>query len=123
MATMVAENPFDTQPPKAINSGLVNAGPLGANSGGAGSPGNGLVGSAMLTTAAPTSGQMPANVGTSAPVTPNVATFSPTTRNVNAQTETAQGQVESILSKDSPLMQRARTLATQQMAQRRMRGQ
>jgi hypothetical protein len=37
---------------------------------------------------------------------------------VNAPTETAAGQVDSILSKDSPLMQRARTLATQQMAQR-----
>jgi len=45
-------------------------------------------------------------------------TYTPETRQVNAPTETVQGQVNSILSKDSPLMQRARTLATQNMAQR-----
>lgn len=45
-------------------------------------------------------------------------TYTPETRQVNQPTETVQGQVNSILSKDSPLMQRARTLATQQMAQR-----
>lgn len=97
MATTVQDNPFDTQPPKSTNTGIV--------------------GSAMQT-ATPTSGQMPSNVGTTAPATPDVATYAPTTRSVNAPTDTVQGQVDSILAKDSPLMQRARTLATQQMAQR-----
>jgi hypothetical protein len=44
--------------------------------------------------------------------------YAPTTRDVNQQTGTVQGQVNSILATDNPLMQRARTLATQQMAQR-----
>ena len=96
MATTV-ENPYDTQQPKATNTGIV---------GGA------------MTQAATTNGEMPSNVGTTAPATPNVATYAPTTRQVNQPTDTVQGQVDSILSKDSPLMQRARTLATQQMAQR-----
>ena len=39
-------------------------------------------------------------------------------REVNRPTETAAGQVESMLAKDSPLMQRARTLAMQNMNQR-----
>ena len=97
MATLTPDNPFDTQQPKATNTGIV---------GGA------------MQTAAPTAGQLPTNVGTSAPVTPNAATYAPTTRQVNQPTDTVQGQVDSILSKDSPLMQRARTMATQQMAQR-----
>lgn len=96
MATTV-QNPFDTQQPKATNTGIV---------GGA------------MTQAAPTSGELPSNVGTTAPATPNVATYAPTTRQINKPTDTVQGQVDSILAKDSPLMQRARTLATQQMAQR-----
>ena len=96
MATTV-ENPFDTQQPSATNTGIV--------------------GSAMQT-AAPTTGQMPSNVGTTAPATPNVATYAPTTRQISKPTDTVQGQVDSILAKDSPLMQRARTLATQNMAQR-----
>ena len=49
-------------------------------------------------------------------VTPQ--TYNATTSQVNAPTETVQGQVNSILATDNPLMQRARTLATQQMAQR-----
>ena len=97
MATLTPNNSFDTQQPKANNTGIV---------GGA------------IQTATPTSGKLPSNVGTSAPVTPNVATYAPTTRQVNQPTDTVQGQVNSILSKDSPLMQRARTLATQQMNQR-----
>ncbi len=96
MATTV-ENPFDTQQPKPANTGIV---------GGA------------MTQQPPTSGQMPSNVGTTTPATPDVATFAPTTRQVDQPTGTVQGQVNSILSKDSPLMARARTLATQQMAQR-----
>ena len=96
MATTV-ENPFDTQQAKPSNTGIV--------------------GSAM-TQQPTTTGQLPSNVGTSAPATPNVATYAPTTREINKPTDTVQGQVDSILAKDSPLMQRARTLATQQMAQR-----
>ncbi len=57
-------------------------------------------------------------VASALPPSNSVATYDPQTRQVNAQTETVQGQVNSILSKDSPLMQRARTLATQGMAQR-----
>jgi hypothetical protein len=45
-------------------------------------------------------------------------TYTAQTSQVKAPTETVQGQVDSILSKDSPLMQRARTMATQQMSQR-----
>jgi hypothetical protein len=97
MATSIADNPFDTQPPKASGGGLV----VGA-----------------MQQDLPTSGGLPGNVGASAPVTPNVATYAPTTREIDKPTGTVQGQVESILAKDSPLMQRARTLATQQMAQR-----
>lgn len=97
MATTVTDNPFDTQQPKATNTGIV--------------------GSAMQT-AAPTTGEMPSNVGTTTPAAPNVATYAPTTRQINKPTDTVQGQVDSILAKDSPLMQRARTMATQNMAQR-----
>ncbi len=96
MASLVENNPFDTQPKSA-------------------SPG--IVGGAMQA-ATPTVGRLPDNVGTTAPATPNVATYSPTTRQIDKSTGTVQGQVDSILAKDSPLMGRARTLATQQMAQR-----
>lgn len=47
-----------------------------------------------------------------------VAQYTPETRSVDAKTQTSAGQVESLLSKDSPLLQRARTLAMQGMAQR-----
>ncbi len=96
MATTV-QNPFDTQQPKATNTGIVNG---------------------TMNQAKPTSGDLPDNVGTTTPTAPDVATYTPTTRQVNKATDTVQGQVDSILAKDSPLMQRARTLATQQMAQR-----
>lgn len=96
MATTAPNNPFDTQQASPTNTGIV---------GGA------------MTQAPTTNGSLPGNVGTSTPAAPSVATYAPTTRQVGSQ-ETVQGQVNSILSKDSPLMQRARTLATQQMAQR-----
>jgi hypothetical protein len=92
-----SKNPFDTQQPKATDTGILGG---------------------SMTQQPTTSGQLPSNVGTSAPATPNVATFAPTTHQVNAPTETAQGQLSSILAKDNPLMQRARTQATQSMAQR-----
>ena len=46
------------------------------------------------------------------------ATVTPQTRQVDRATETTAGQVESLLSKNNPLMQRARTMALQQMNQR-----
>ena len=54
--------------------------------------------------------------GQTSNLNPATSTYQAATRQINPQTETVQGQVNSILSKDSPLMQRARTLATQQMA-------
>ena len=61
----------------------------------------------------------PAGIVASAlPQSGQAMTYTPETRQVNQPTETVQGQVNSILTKDSPLMQRARTLATQGMAQR-----
>lgn len=57
-------------------------------------------------------------VASSLPAQNTVTTYSPQTRQVNQPTETVQGQVTSILAKDSPLMQRARTIAAQGMAQR-----
>lgn len=45
-------------------------------------------------------------------------TYQAQTREVDRPTETAAGQVESLLATDSPLMQRARTLAMQNMNQR-----
>lgn len=95
MATPV-ENPFDTQPAKPTN-GIVG----------------GVINSAANTApAAATSSQFnpTANMQTQS--------YTPQTREVNAATDTTQGQLNSILSTDSPLMQRARTLATQQMASR-----
>ena len=47
-----------------------------------------------------------------------VAQYTPETRSVDAKTQPAAGQVESMLANDSPLLQRARTIAKQGMAQR-----
>lgn len=88
MATTVPNNPFDMQQPNATNQSPTQQ-PSSA----------GLVASAL-------------------PKPDQAMTYTPETRQVNAPTETVQGQVNSILAKDSPLMQRARTMATQQMAQR-----
>lgn len=82
------ENPFDTQ--QSSTSGIVNTAMTGAGSKIAGTD-----------IAAPT-----------------VAQYTPETRSIDKTTQTVAGQVDSILAKDSPLMQRARTLATQGMAQR-----
>lgn len=57
-------------------------------------------------------------IASSLPASNQVMNYTPETRQVNQATDTVQGQVNSILSKDGPLMQRARTLATQNMAQR-----
>jgi len=95
MATQV-ENPFDTQQPSPTNQNIQG-------------------GTQPMTTGAP--GATPYQQFNP---TPNVAaqTYTPQTSQVNAPTETMQGQVSSILSQDNPLMQRARSLATQQMNQR-----
>jgi hypothetical protein len=96
MVTTV-ENPFDTQQPNATNTGIIG----------------GQVQNMDTGTAATQNYQQYNPL-------PNLQpqTYTAQTREVNAPTDTAVGQVNSILAKDSPLMQRARTLATQQMAQR-----
>ena len=95
MATQV-ENPFDTQQPNPMNQNIQG-------------------------------GTQPMNTGSATGTgyqqfnpTPNVQpqTYTAQTSQVNQPTETMQGQVTSILGQDNPLMQRARSLATQQMAQR-----
>jgi hypothetical protein len=95
MATQV-QNPFDTQQPNPTNQNIQ----------GGTQP--------MDTGSASNTGYQQFNP------TPNVQpqTYTAQTSQVNAPTETMQGQVNSILSQDNPLMQRARTLATQQMGQR-----
>ena len=104
MATTV-QNPFDTQQASATG-------------------GNGIVGSAIQsgspTAATDTLSTAPAkNMTTSAaPAANTVSGYDPTVRQIDKTTGTVQGQVNSILATDSPLMQRARTLATQQMAGR-----
>ena len=109
MATTVQDNPFDTQAPKATNTNPTSntsAGTAGtgAISGGTTQPMvTGLVNQAV-------------NFNPTPDIKPQ--TYTAQTREVNAPTETVAGQVDSILAKDSPLMQRARTIATQQMNQR-----
>jgi hypothetical protein len=96
MATQV-QNPFDTQQPNPTNQNI-----QGGNT------------QPMDTGNASNTGFQQFNP------TPNVQpqTYTAQTSQVNAPTETMQGQVSSILSQDNPLMQRARSLATQQMNQR-----
>ena len=112
MATTV-QNPFDTQQASATNTDINSpASTVTPTTTTAPAP-TGLVNTASAankidvgaTATNPTEG-----------VTPQ--TYNATTSQVNAPTETVQGQVNSILATDNPLMQRARTLATQQMAQR-----
>lgn len=91
METTTNNNPFDTQ--------------QSSTSSGTQSSTTGIVNSAI--------GGTPVTTGQTTP-----AQYTPETRTVDPATQTVSGQVESILAKDSPLMQRARTLATQNMAQR-----
>lgn len=112
MATMV-ENPFDTTQKAGATDATTTA---PSTTAGATAPdsttksaGTGLVSSNMAGGTSYT---------TKAPEANTVSQYDAVTRTVDPTTQTVQGQVESILSKDSPLMQRARTLATQQMAQR-----
>lgn len=83
------------------------------------SAGQGLVGAAINNT---TTGQSamqtaaPQLAGLPPMMTPQ--TYTPQTAQVDRATETAAGQVESMLANDNPLLQRARTIARQNMAQR-----
>ena len=89
MAPTVPNNPFDTQ--QSSSGGGIITGAMGNN----------------VTTAT-----TPTPVATSQP-----AQFQVQERQVNRATETAAGQVESLLAQDSPLMQRARTLASHNINQ------
>lgn len=89
MVTTVTNNPYDAT--------------QGTQSEGSSTPaGGGIIGGTIQNMATPTGPQ----------------SYTAQQREVNRQTETAAGQVESLLAKDSPLMQRARTLAMQGMNQR-----
>lgn len=90
MATTV-ENPFNTQQANPSSGGIVG-GTINNSTQSAG--------------------------GVATPNTFNTQTYTAQQSKVDPKTETASGQVDSILAKDSPLMQRARTIATQGMAQR-----
>lgn len=106
MATTVAQNPFDTQPPKTTST---QAQPTVAS---AAAP---LQAKAIGSVQAKSAGGL---VAAALPQSGQAMTYNPQTRQVDAGKETVQGQMDSILANDSPLMQRARTLATQQMSQR-----
>lgn len=90
MASTVANNPYDASPPAPRNTGIV------ANAMGAGPK--------PSQSADQSAGGM--------------RTYQAETANLNRATDTTAGQLDSILANDSPLMQRARALAAQQMAQR-----
>lgn len=92
---MATDNPFDTTQQPTAQAGTTATG--------------GLVASNMTGGNQYTADAQPANT---------VSQFDAAQRTVDPATQTVQGQVDSILANDSPLMQRARTLATQQMAQR-----
>lgn len=97
MATTV-ENPFDTQQPKATNTGIVG----------------GAINN--VTTGQNATAQSLAQYNPMSDM--SAQAYTPQTREVNQATETAAGQVNSLLANDNPLLQRARTLAKQGMAQR-----
>ena len=98
MATTVPNNPFDVQPASQNGQGIVG----------------GAISDVMT-------GQN-ATAQNFAQYNPlqglSVQQYTPQTREVNRATETAAGQVESLLAKDNPLLQRARTIALQNMNQR-----
>ena len=83
-------------------------------------PVKGLVDGAITQSVRPYAQPTTSNAVSPATTTTGAApqTYTATTSSVNPMTETVAGQVESLLSKDSPLMQRARTLALQNMNQR-----
>jgi hypothetical protein len=176
MATTVPNNPYNTQQPKPLYTGLSKtssaqdiASAYGQFASGAGGDTQGNRDEAMnylrglgidqptmdtaygiykrppassststgtnTSTSTSTSSRVPSNTGLSAGTSTasggvvsnamqptygsaTAAGYSPTTRQINKPTDTVQGQMESILATDSPLMQRARTIAKQGMAQR-----
>lgn len=96
-----AQNPFDTQPQKPTNQGAA-----------------GTAAPAQQKPAAQVSPQKPGSSGIVGGAMNGAQTYQPTTRAVDKKTETVQGQVDSILAKDGPLMQRARSIALEQANQR-----
>lgn len=98
MATIVPNNAFDTQQPKATNTGIVG----------------GAINN--VTTGQNATAQSLAQYNPMSDM--SAQAYTPQTREVNQATETAAGQVTSLLANDNPLLQRARTLAKQGMAQR-----
>lgn len=96
---MATVNPFDIPAPEDAQQSVLTAGSTQNMSG------------ALPLAQTPTQQYNP---------TPSLApqTYTAQTTQVNVPTETMQGQLSSILSKNSPLMEQARTSATQQMAQR-----
>jgi hypothetical protein len=151
MATTVPNNPYDTQQPKAANTGIVGSTMTAPKTSGYFSRNADVAaefaknnlglteqqfadvhyskfgageGRSASSPAMTSSGNTTTNTSTAqSPTLPpppaaTPATYTPAQRAVDRPTETAQGQMESILSKDSPLMERARTLARQGMAQR-----
>jgi hypothetical protein len=98
-------NPLPSSPQRSTSTGTTNRSVSSSSSGsgsGSGSSSGGVVSNAMQ----PTYG------------TATAAGYSAATRQINKPPDTVQGQMESILATDSPLMQRARTIAKQGMAQR-----
>lgn len=98
MATTVPNNPYDVQPPAPKSNGIVGGAVNNVDMGTSAA-------AQELAKYNPMSGM-------------SVQSYTPQTREVDRTTETAAGQVESLLAKDNPLMQRARTLALQNMNQR-----
>lgn len=98
MATTVPNNPFDVQAEAPKGSGIV----AGAISN---LPATSNAASQEMAKFNPMQGMA-------------AQSYTPQTREVNRSTETVAGQVESLLSKDNPLLQRARTIALQNMNQR-----
>jgi hypothetical protein len=100
MATSTAaQNPFDPQPKTVTNPGII--------------------GGAITNV---TQGANASNVAAPSQYNPvsglNIQQYTAQERNVDKATETAAGQLDSILTQDSPLMRRARTIASQNMNQR-----
>lgn len=113
---------FNNSAPTPANvTGASAAAPVRAaapSSSAAATPSTGIVGGALNNV---TTGQNAAaqNLAQYNPVSGlSMQTYTPQTREVNQATETAAGQVNSLLANDNPLLQRARTLARQGMAQR-----
>ncbi|NBX97439.1 hypothetical protein EBQ81_01045 [bacterium] len=97
--TTTVQNPFDPQAQKVTNPGIIGGAITNVNQG---ASANNLAAPIQYN---PLSGL-------------NIQQYAARESNVNPETETAAGQLDSILAKDSPLMRRARTIASQNMNQR-----